>query len=91
MGNGIYGAESAARFWFKKSAVKLNKDESAAIASVLPNPLKYKANPPTSYIGKRKEWIKQQMSFWGNELDYDKYNDEDKDYKPSKSSKHSKK
>ncbi len=76
MGNGIYGAESAALFWFKKSAVKLSKDESAAIAAILPNPLKYVANPPSAYITKRKAWIKQQMSFWGNQLDYDKYNDE---------------
>lgn len=77
MGNGVYGAEAAALHWFKKSAVKLNKDEAAAIAAVLPNPLRYSANPPTSYISKRKNWIKQQMSFWGNQLDYDKYNDEE--------------
>ncbi|MGZ3900170.1 MAG: transglycosylase domain-containing protein, partial [Bacteroidia bacterium] len=77
MGNGVYGAEAAAQHWFKKHASKLNKDESAAIASVLPNPLKYVANPPSSYISKRKSWIMQQMSFWGNQLDYDKYNDED--------------
>lgn len=77
MGNGIYGAEAAAQYWFKKSAIKLNKDESAAIAAILPNPLKYIANPPSPYISKRKAWIKQQMSFWGNQLDYDKYNDED--------------
>ena len=75
MGNGIYGAEAAANFWFKKPAVKLNKDESAAIAAILPNPRSYVANPPGNYISKRKQWIKQQMSFWGNQLDYDKYND----------------
>lgn len=76
MGKGVYGAEAAANFWFKKSASKLNKDESAAIAAVLPNPLKYVANPPSAYISRRKEWIKKQMSFWGNQLDYEKYNDE---------------
>ncbi len=77
MGNGVYGAEAAAQYWFKKTAAKLNKDECAAIASVLPNPRKYVANPPGAYIARRKEWIKKQMSFWGNQLDYDKYNDED--------------
>jgi len=77
MGNGVYGAEAAAQHWFKKHASKLNKEESAAIASVLPNPLKYVANPPSSYISRRKSWIMQQMSFWGNQLDYNKYNDED--------------
>lgn len=91
MGNGVYGAESAAQHWFKKAAVKLNKPESAAIASILPNPIKYVANPPSAYISKRKAWIMQQMSFWGNQLDYDKYNDEDvKTDKPEESTKQTK-
>jgi monofunctional glycosyltransferase len=77
MGDGVYGAEAAGRFWFKKPAKDLNKDEAAAITAILPNPLKYVANPPSAYISKRKVWIKQQMSYWGNQLDYDKYNDED--------------
>ncbi len=72
MGDGIYGAEAASQFWFKKRAIKLNKDEAAAIAAILPNPREYKANPPGPYVAKRKVWIKQQMNFWGNELDYDK-------------------
>lgn len=77
MGNGVYGAEAAAHHWFKKSAKKLTKDESAAIAAILPNPRKYIANPAGPYIARRKEWIKKQMSFWGNQLDYNKYNDEE--------------
>ena len=74
MGNGIYGAESAAQFWFHKSAKKLTKEEASAIASILPNPLRLKASPANNYISKRKAWIQQQMSYWGNQLDYDKYN-----------------
>ncbi|MBK9283841.1 MAG: monofunctional biosynthetic peptidoglycan transglycosylase [Sphingobacteriaceae bacterium] len=79
MGNGVYGAEAAAMHWFNKSAKKLNKDESAAIAAILPKPLSYKASPASPYIQKRKTWIKQQMSFWGNQLDYDKYNDDEEE------------
>ncbi len=79
MGKGVYGAESAAQFWFKKTAKQLNKDESAAIAAILPNPLKFVANPPSAYVSSRKSWIKQQMSFWGNQLDYNKYNDDEKE------------
>lgn len=77
MGDGIYGAEAAAQFWFKKSAANLTKDQASAIAAILPNPIKYVANPPSSYVQKRKGWIKQQMNFWGNDLDYDK-EEEDK-------------
>jgi len=75
MGRGVYGAEAAANYWFHVSASKLNKDQSAAIAAILPNPLKFKANPTSPYITTRKEWIKKQMNFWGNQLDYDKYNE----------------
>ena len=77
MGNGIYGAEAASQHWFHKSAKKLSKDEAAAIAAILPSPLRFKASPANGYIAGRKAWIKQQMNFWGNELDYDKYKDED--------------
>lgn len=81
MGDGIYGAEAASQFWFKKTASNLSKDESAAIAAILPSPLNYKANPANSYIQRRKEWIKKQMNFWGNKLDYNKYNDIETDKK----------
>lgn len=84
MGNGIYGAEAASQHWFHKSAKKLTKDEAAAIAAILPNPLRYKANPASSYISQRKAWIKQQMNFWGNTLDYDKYKDDDEPVKKKK-------
>lgn len=84
MGDGVYGAEAAAQHWFKKKAIKLTKDEAAAIAAILPSPLRYKANPASSYISKRKEWIKQQMNYWGNKLDYDKYKDDDEPEKKPK-------
>ena len=87
MGDGVYGAEAAAQHWFSKKASKLTKDEAAAIAAILPNPLKYKANPASNYIAKRKEWIKQQMNYWGNKLDYDKYKDDDEPSKPAGSKK----
>lgn len=77
MGNGIYGAEAASQHWFKKSAKKLTKDEAASIAAILPNPLRLKAKPATAYVNKRKGWIMQQMNFWGNKLDYNKYKDDE--------------
>jgi monofunctional biosynthetic peptidoglycan transglycosylase len=39
-GPGIYGIESAARFYFKKPAAYLNLHEAAALAAILPNPRK---------------------------------------------------
>jgi monofunctional glycosyltransferase len=63
MGNGIYGAEAASEFYFKKSASKLNRDQAALIAAVLPNPIRWSPVKPSKYILKRKEWIKRNMSY----------------------------
>ena len=68
MGNGIYGAEAASQFWYKKSAKTLSDQEAASIAAILPNPLKYRANPATAYIQSRKNWITKQMSNHGKIL-----------------------
>lgn len=65
MGNGIYGAEAASKFWFHKKASQLSKQEAAAIAAILPNPLVLKASPASSYIQNRKNWILRQMNFYG--------------------------
>ncbi len=62
MANGVYGAEAASRHYFKTSAQALSRTQAAAIAAVLPNPLKYNANPPDSYIKRRIGWIIGQMN-----------------------------
>ena len=53
MGNGIYGAQAAAKTFFKKDAKQLSNAESATIAAVLPNPRKWNAGKPNGYINKR--------------------------------------
>jgi monofunctional glycosyltransferase len=71
-GDGIYGAEAAAKHYFHKSAAKLTKEEAAILASLLPNPRAYGKNIGSAHIQKRKAWVLQQMRFWGGKLDYDK-------------------
>jgi monofunctional biosynthetic peptidoglycan transglycosylase len=66
MGNGIYGAEAAANFYWKTTARNLSKTQAAAIAAVLPNPRKYSANPPGPYVQGRIGWIAEQMEHWGS-------------------------
>ena len=65
MGNGIYGAEAASQFWFKKKALKLTQYEASAIAAILPNPRKDKANPASNFVEMRKNWIVNQMNLYG--------------------------
>jgi len=66
MGNSVYGAEAAANYWFGTSAKRLTINQATAIAAILPNPRRYKAQPATPYISKRKQWINKQMGFYGS-------------------------
>ncbi|OUS24838.1 monofunctional biosynthetic peptidoglycan transglycosylase ['Osedax' symbiont bacterium Rs2_46_30_T18] len=65
MGKGVFGAQAAAYYWFNKSAANLSRPEAAAIAAILPNPIKYRAAPATRYIKKRQAWIIKQMRNYG--------------------------
>ncbi len=62
MGDGIYGAQAAARYYFHKDAEHLSKSEAAAIAAVLPNPRKWRPDNPSSYIQKRRNKIVRQIN-----------------------------
>jgi monofunctional biosynthetic peptidoglycan transglycosylase len=60
-GDGIYGVEAAAQRFYKKPASRLNREEAAVIAAVLPNPITFRVNAPSNYVMKRRDWILQQM------------------------------
>jgi len=64
-GDGIYGAEAASEIYFKKPAKKLNANEAALIAAVLPNPRKWSPVKPTPYIIERQQWILFNMNRLG--------------------------
>jgi monofunctional biosynthetic peptidoglycan transglycosylase len=66
-GDGIYGAEAAARTYFGKPAKRLTPSEAALLAAVLPNPRKFRANAPSEYIRGRQAWILNQMRHLGGE------------------------
>ena len=71
MGDGVYGAQAAAEYWYRKDASNLTAREAAGIAAILPNPRKFKASNSTVYINKRKDKIVRVMRYVGK-LDYDK-------------------
>jgi monofunctional glycosyltransferase len=70
MGEGIYGAQAAAKAYFGKNAKDLRPSEAALIAAVLPNPRKWSPNDPTGYISKRQRWIMRQMNAWEGNKDF---------------------
>ena len=47
------------------NSIEMGPGIYGAEAAILPNPLRYRANPATNYIEGRKYWIVQQMQFFG--------------------------
>jgi len=61
MGQGVFGVEAAAQYYFGKSSKDMTTSEAAWIAAVLPNPKKYDPKNPSSYLRKKHNWIMRQM------------------------------
>jgi monofunctional biosynthetic peptidoglycan transglycosylase len=61
MGDGIYGAEAAAKNYFGVKASELTKYQATSIVAVFPSPLKWNARNPGPYVQSRIEWINRQM------------------------------
>jgi monofunctional biosynthetic peptidoglycan transglycosylase len=53
----VFGVEAAARNYFGKPAAQLNREESALLAAVLPNPEHLRVSRPSAYVRQRQAWI----------------------------------
>lgn len=60
-GNGVFGAEAAARQHFGRSAAELSTQQANLLAAVLPNPRAWSASRPSAYVQQRAAWIRRQM------------------------------
>ena len=60
-GDGIYGAQAAARRYWGKDAARLSPAEAARLAAVLPSPRRYSAKNPGPYVQRRAQWIQRQV------------------------------
>jgi monofunctional biosynthetic peptidoglycan transglycosylase len=60
-GDGIFGAEAAARTYFGKSAVALSADESALLAGAIINPRVHNPARPTTRLIRRQQIIVRRM------------------------------
>ena len=60
-GDGVYGAQAAARTWFGKDASRLTAAEAARLAAVLPTPKRYSVARPGPYVQRRSRAIQRQM------------------------------
>ena len=62
-GNGIFGAEAAAKHYFKTSASGLSKIQAAKLAAMIPNPRFYDQHRNTRYLDRRTATIQARMRF----------------------------
>jgi len=60
-GDHLFGIEAASQHYFGIPAKQLNRSQAALLAATLPNPIRFKANQPSSYVLKRRNWILRQM------------------------------
>ena len=65
MGDGVYGAQAAAKHWYRKDAANLTPNQAAGIAAILPNPRRFSATSSSSYINGRKAKIARVMQHIG--------------------------
>lgn len=61
-GDGIFGAEAAARHYYKTSAANLSRGQAARLAAMIPNPRFYDKHSSTRYLNRRIATIQARMS-----------------------------
>ena len=60
-GDGVFGAEAAARHYFRKSAAQLSPWEAARLAVMLPRPRYFEKLPNSEYLSARANVIVARM------------------------------
>lgn len=66
LGPGIYGAEAASQYYYKKSAKRLTRGEAQLFAAILPNPRRWNPKRPTSFVLKRRNFIRRNLVLLGH-------------------------
>jgi monofunctional biosynthetic peptidoglycan transglycosylase len=61
-GEGVFGAEAAARHYFKKSANQLSPWEAARLSVMLPRPRFFEKRPQSPYLADRAQTIVTRMN-----------------------------
>lgn len=62
-GNGVFGAEAAARHYYKTSAANLGSGQAARMAAMIPNPRFYDKHQSTRYLNRRAGTIQARMNY----------------------------
>jgi monofunctional biosynthetic peptidoglycan transglycosylase len=60
-GRGVFGVGAAARHHFDLDARRLSREQAAALAAILPSPLKRSARHPSARVLRKQQWILERM------------------------------
>jgi len=61
-GDGVFGADAAARYHFRTTAASLTPEQAARLAAMIPSPRRYGPGRETPYIAGRAATILARMS-----------------------------
>src|SRR6185436_14268462 len=61
-GDGVFGAEAAARHHFGISAAELAPEQAARLAAMVPHPRRYRAGANTAYLQQRTQVLLARMN-----------------------------
>jgi monofunctional biosynthetic peptidoglycan transglycosylase len=64
-GRGVFGVAAASEKFFGHSPARLDREEAALLAAVLPNPVRFHVERPSAYVLERCAWIQEQMELLG--------------------------
>ncbi|MEJ2693451.1 MAG: monofunctional biosynthetic peptidoglycan transglycosylase [Candidatus Thiodiazotropha sp.] len=64
-GPGVYGVGAASEYWYRRPVERMTVNQAARLAAILPNPWRYRAEPPSPYVMERAAWIERQMDRLG--------------------------
>jgi monofunctional biosynthetic peptidoglycan transglycosylase len=62
-GNGVFGAEAAARHYYQISATNLSSAQASKLAAMIPNPRYYDAHPAARGLARKTRIIQSRMRF----------------------------
>ncbi|WP_159875138.1 monofunctional biosynthetic peptidoglycan transglycosylase [Aquitalea denitrificans] len=62
-GNGVFGAEAAARYYFRTGAARLSSGQAAKLAAMVPNPRYYDEHRNAPGLMKKTRIIQRRMAF----------------------------
>ena len=64
-GPGVFGVGAASNYYFGRRPSQLSVSESALLAAVLPNPIRFSVAAPSAKVRQRQQWIERQIRALG--------------------------